>query len=250
MKQYQTSEHPSSRQRNNSPRQNNFTRSKKTQNLNQQNVIHIAPWLALTLGTMGVIAGFSSNGIQCWTTQNAFLIMLLTNDVYLGMLKKDAARAAAMIPAFNFSAWALAVFIQLGVLFFSLRIAGEFKDQMGHAQVQQTFSRRITTASKATAVQITHNRDVFFYYGIACILADCLGDYGYVFSFTDSYLFLFFWGIVLAATSTLILALAAEFLWAGYNSLRHAMAEWKATYEAVYKQQSSPRSERSQRGAD
>jgi hypothetical protein len=244
MKQYTTpQERPNSRS-------NRPSRSKQTRTLNQkQDVIHIAPWLALTLGTFAVGAGFASNGIQMWTTQNAFLIMLLTNHIYTSLLKTHPAQAAAWIPAFNFSSWALAVFIQVGALLFSLRVAGEFKEQMGHTQVQ-SLSRRITVASKATAVQITHNRDIFFYYGIACFIANCLGDYGYVFSFTDSYEFLFFWGIVLAATSTLILAMGSEFLWAGYNSLRHAMAEWKATYDAVYRQQSPARSERPQRGAD
>jgi hypothetical protein len=119
------------------------------------------------------------------------------------------------------------------VLFFTLRVAHEFKEQMSQTQGGSA-GRRIKQAGKQTAVQIAHNRDFLFYYGIACFLANCLGDYGYVFSFTDNIEFLGFWGIVLTATSTMILALGAEFLWAGYNAWRHAKAEWEATYAATY----------------
>lgn len=208
-----------------------------TRSLNQTplntGLIHIAPWLAIFLGGAGVLAGFASNGYQVWTTQNAFLIMLLTSPFYLSALKKDPAHAAGLIPTFNSSSWVLAIFIQLGVLFFTLRVAHEFKEQMSQAEGGSA-GKRIKQAGKETAVQVAHNRDFLFYYGIACFLANCLGDYGFVFSFTDNIEFLAFWGIVLTATSTMILALGAEFLWAGYNAWRHAKAEWDATYAAAY----------------
>ena len=203
---------------------------RKTRNLNQKHtplntgLIHFSPLLAILLGGVGVLAGLGSNCFQVMTTMNAFLIMLMTSPFYVNMLKRDPAHAVGLISTFNGSSFVLAVFIQLGVLFFTLRVAHTFKEQI--ATKQGSTSGRIQQASRSTAVQIAHNRDFLFYYGIACFLANCLGDYGYVYSFTDNIEFLGIWGIVLTATSTLILALAAEFLWAGYNAWRHASAEW------------------------
>lgn len=210
--------------------------SNKTRNLNQAplntGLIHISPVFALLMGVVGFGGGLLSNGVQVWTTQNAFMIMLMTSGVYLNMLKKDPVHAAGLIPIFNGSSWILAAFIQLGVLFFTLRVAHEFKEQMSKTQGNSA-GRRLGQAGRQTAVAIVHNRDFFFYYGIACFIANCLGDYGFVFSFTDSVEFLAIWGIALTATSTMIMALGAEFLWAGYNAWRHARAEWEATYVAA-----------------
>ncbi len=195
-------------------------------------VIHIPPFLAIFLGVVGFIVALTSNGVQVWTSQNAALIKLVTSDVYLNMLKHDAAHAAGLIPTFNGVSWFLAICIQLGVLFFTLRVTQDFKEQM--SKTQGKIGSRVKSATKATAVQVAHQRDFLFYYGCGCFIANCYGDYTFVWSFTDSVEFLIAWGIALTATSTLILAIAAEFLWAGYNALRYAMAEWKATYDAVY----------------
>lgn len=189
--------------------------------------IHIAPWLSMFLGGAGVIVGFVSNGWQVFTSASAFLIMLLTNNVYLSQLKKDPTKAAGLIPTFNSSSWFLAICIQVGVLFFTLRVDHEFKEQLAMASSSQ---HRFKQATKSTAVQIAHNRDFLFYYGILCFIANCLGDYGFVQSFTDSLEFLLFWGVVLTATSTMILALGGEFLWAGYRSFKVAQAEWSGNH--------------------
>lgn len=194
-------------------------------------VIHIPPFFALLLGGAGFVVGLISNCVQVWTSQNAAVINLVTSDVFVTMLKRDPAHAAGLIPTFNGTSWFLAIAIQLGVLFFTLRVTHDFKEQM--SKTQGKMGARVKAATKATAVQVAHQRDFLFYYGCGCFIANCYGDYTFVWSFTDSVTFLIAWGIVLTATSTLIMAVGAEFLWAGYNALRYAMAEWKAAGEAA-----------------
>jgi hypothetical protein len=195
-------------------------------------LIHIPPFLAIILGLAGFSAGGISNVAQMWTSQNAAVIKLLTSDVYLHLLKTDPKHAASLIPTFNLCSWFLAICIQLGVIFFTLRVTQDFKEQLAHTQGKAI--SRIKSATKATAVEVTHQRDFLFYYGSACFIANCYGDYTFVWSFTDSVEFLIAWGLVLTATSTVIWAIGSEFLWAGFSAFMHAIAEWKGSYDAAY----------------
>jgi hypothetical protein len=195
-------------------------------------MIHIPPFLAIILGLAGFGGGATSNVVQMWTSQNAAVIKLLTSDVYLHLLKTDPKHAAGLVPEFNLISWFLAICIQIGVIFFTLRVTQDFKEQLAHTQGK--LGTRLKSATKATAVEVAHQRDFLFYYGCGCFIANCYGDYTFVWSFTDSVEFLIAWGLVLTATSTIIWAIGAEFLWAGFSAFMHAIAEWKGTYDAAY----------------
>jgi hypothetical protein len=207
-------------------------------------LIHIPPFLAIILGVAGFGGGGTSNIVQMWTSQNAAVIKLLTSDVYQHMLKTDPKHAASLVPMFNLTSWFLAFCIQLGVIFFTLRVTQDFKEQLAHTQGKAL--SRIKSATKATAVEVAHQRDFLFYYGCGCFIANCYGDYTFVWSFTDSVEFLIAWGLVLTATSTIIWAIGAEFLWAGFSAFMHAIAEWKGTYDAAYSAAGGKRSHQRQ----
>jgi len=194
-------------------------------------IIHVSPLLAFILGGAGIICGIVSNFTQGWTSFNAFDIMLMGNGLYLGILKRDPVHATGMIPTFNFASLILAAFFQVGVLLFTLRIDDEFKRQLSQAKSQGAPGRRrgraYGGAVRQTAVQIAHNRDFLFYYGIMCFVVNCLGDYEFISSFTDDVFFLFFWAAALTATSTLILAVGFEKFWAGWETYQAAKEQWK-----------------------
>jgi len=207
-------------------------------------LIHTPPFLAIILGLAGFCGGGTSNVVQMWTSQNAAVIKLLTSDVYQRMLTTDPRHAASLVPMFNLTSWFLAFCIQLGVIFFTLRVTQDFKEQLAHTQGKAL--SRIKSATKATAVEVAHQRDFLFYYGCGCFIANCYGDYTFVWSFTDSVEFLIAWGLVLTATSTIIWAIGAEFLWAGFSSFMYAIAEWKGTYDAAYSTAGGQRSRQRQ----
>jgi hypothetical protein len=61
-------------------------------------------------------------------------------------------------------------------------------------------------------------------YGSICFVANCIGDYGFIATYSNNGLILFFWGLVLTAGSTMGLMEGSQYLWSGYRAwLNHKL---------------------------
>jgi hypothetical protein len=201
-------------------------RSSRQAALHSANVI-VSPILALIFGGGGTILGFGTNVWQIWTSEVSFMIMITAKGGWLDFLPVATSTGDA---SFNHGAvsvgisWLLAIAVQFGVAFFSLRVDREFLENLHQAQGERK-GQRVKEATKKTFVAIAHNRDFFFYYGVVCFALDGLGDYQFCITLTGNIVFLAVYGLILMATSTLILAIAAEWLWAGIKAFLNAWAE-------------------------
>lgn len=207
------------------------------QPIHSANVV-VSPILALIFGGGGVILGFGTNGLQVWTSNVSFMIMITARGGLLNFLP------VATDATFNRGAisevisWLLAFAIQFGVIFFSLRVDREFLQQLHEAPGEKK-GQRVKEATKKTVVAIAHNRDFFFYYGMTCFGLDGLGDYQFCIRLTGNIIFLAVYGLILMATSTLILAMAAEWLWAGIRAFLNAWAEAQENARRASKSQAA-----------
>jgi len=213
--------------------QQHYSRKKNAQTvvLNDGNLhdgkITASPVLALFFGVVGTATCITSNVWQVYTTNTGFQQMILDTTGFFGFLNMlPQNRASANKGLINPLCWFLAIAIQLGVAFFSLRATREFRQQLSHADGNT--AERVWHAAKATTVEIMHNKDFFFYYGLVCLAMDGLGDYAFVTTLTGNVIFLALYGLILMATSTIMFALATEWLWIGIEGFINAWAQANA----------------------
>jgi hypothetical protein len=208
--------------------------------IHSANVI-VSPILAILFGGPGVLLGLATNGWQVWTSVISFVIMITAKGGWLNFLPIAPSTGDA---SFNHGAvtqgisWLLAIAVQFGVAFFSLRVDREFLQQLHQAQGEKK-GERVRDATKKTFVAVAHNRDFFFYYGMICFGLDGLGDYQFCITLTGNIVFLAVYGVILMATSTLILAIAAEWLWAGVKAFLNAWAEAHENARHAHKSQAA-----------
>lgn len=179
---------------------------------------HTAPWLMFLLGGLGVFIGVVTNLTQVWTSFSAFQLMLDTGSVFTHL---KLAEQAKVMPVHTAIAAVIALCVQTGVLFVAFRVDVAWKRRRveGHQSL------------RATAVEIAHQPTLLLLYGAVCFVANCIGDYGFVSTFTDSLLILFFWGLSLTAGATLILMEAAQYLWSGYRAYKAYHAQMVSIHQ-------------------
>ena len=164
------------------------------------------------LGGLGLFFGIMTNLTQLWTSFSAFLDMLVTGSVYLHLKSADQAKVMSVL---IIMAAVIAIGVQTGVLFVAFRVDTTWKRKRAEGP----------HALRATAVELAHQPTLLLLYGAVCFIANCIGDYGFVTTYTDSLLVLFFWGLVLTAGSTLLLMEAAQYLWSGFRAYQAYKAQ-------------------------
>lgn len=191
--------------------------------------VMVSPLLALLFGGPGVLLGLATNWWQIWTSDISFIIMITAKGGWLNFLPVASSSGDVYFnhaQVTNGISWLLAFAIQFGVAFFSLRVDREFLEHLNQAQGEKK-GQRVKEATKKTFVAVTHNRDFFFYYGVFCFALDGLGDYQFCIKLTGNIVFMAIYGLLLMGTSTLVLAIAGEWLWAGVQAFLNAWAEAK-----------------------
>jgi hypothetical protein len=184
---------------------------------------HTSPWLMFFLGGLCLLIAIMTNCTQIWTSFSAFLTMLTTGSVFLHLKSADQSRA---LPALLVIAGVIALSVQTGVLMVAFRVDVTWRKARAEGNA------KILQQAAATAVELAHQPTLILIYGAICFVANCLGDYGFIFTYSDSALVLFFWGLVLTAGSTLGLMEGSQYLWSGYRAwLNH-----KAQYAHIQQQ--------------
>ena len=170
---------------------------------------HTSPWLMFFLGGLCLLIAIITNCTQVWTSFSAFLTLLTTGTVFTHLRPADQAR---VIPALLIIAGVIALSVQAGVLMVAFRVDVSWRKTRAEGNA------KILKQAAATAVELSHQPTLLLIYGAICFVANCIGDYGFIFTYSDSGLVLFFWGLVLTAGSTLGLMEGAQYLWSGYRA--------------------------------
>jgi len=181
-------------------------------------MLHVPPGSLFTLAAFGILIGIGSNVWQAFTTFAAFLHLFVDGGVYqaLGLAGQRTA-----LPILIIVCGLIAISFQLSILYLVFRIE--------HSWKERTIYGKGMDAIRGMAVEITHQVPLVLIWGGIGFLADTVGDYTFLSLYTNSPFLLFMYGTSLYASSTIMLAAAVEYYWAG----RVAWAKWIAFQHAL-----------------
>lgn len=171
-----------------------------------------APGLMFFLGGAGISMWTLAVLCQILTTMAALIKEVVTSDVYKKIPPGQQGWTLAIVVLASF---ALALIIETVVVFAAIRVDIAWKK--GWRESSKSF--------KAAAVEVAHQPTLLFFIAIIFFVANCLGDYGFVYSFTDSWYFLFFWGLGLTVGATMLLPESAQYWWSGMTAKAEFMAK-------------------------
>jgi hypothetical protein len=179
------------------------------------------PGLLFALGGFGLIGWLVATSMQMWTTGNAFFLKVY-DDPYFQSLPRS--QQGAMMPWAILASAVIALIVQIAVNFVTVRVDIAWK---------HGYRKDGKKSIKSAAVEVVHQPTLMLAIGGFCHIADGLGDYGYVWSFTHSYLFLGFWGFVCLVGGTIFLPESAQYIWAGFAALREHQQSPQGTTPAT-----------------
>jgi hypothetical protein len=173
--------------------------------------VHNPPGAMLTIGWIGVVAGFGSNVWQMLTTILAFLLLF------------SAGRSATINPLdITFWICALIAFsFQFALIMLVFRIDSTWKKH----KVNGTGSKKhqgAANAFRATAVEIAQQVSLVLIWGALAFVIDTIGDYTFIGSKTANLdmvtaaFIIFCYAVALYALSTVAFVRSIEYLWAGF----------------------------------
>ncbi|MGH2478063.1 MAG: hypothetical protein ACRDHW_00190 [Ktedonobacteraceae bacterium] len=170
--------------------------------------LHLPAGVMFTLGLVGALVGICANFWQMFTSFTAFFALFLTDPRYAQMKPLDKAAAQPMISAI---CALIAISFQISILFLVFRINHDWK-----AERQAGVMGLI--ALKRTAVEVTQHIPLVVVWGLLGLVADTVGDYTFIALYSDSFFLIFMYAAALYASSTIMLAQAFQYFWAGYQT--------------------------------
>ncbi len=176
---------------------------------------HTSPGLAFLLGGLGCFLALVTNLTQMWTSSSAFGEWFTGGAIYQHLKLADQVR---VLPIINAAAWVMAFGVQVGVLFVAFRVDVTWRKARADGKVGKAATGDTEPAVRRTAVEMVSYENLLYVYGGVCFVANCIGDYSFITTYTDNWLAVFFWGMVLTAGSTLLLMETAQYLWSGYRA--------------------------------
>jgi hypothetical protein len=176
---------------------------------------HTSPGLAFFLGGLGCLLALVTNLTQMWTSASAFGEWFTGGAIYQHLKLADQLR---VLPIINAASWVIAFGVQVGVLFVAFRVDVTWRKARAEGKVGKAAPGDTEPVVRRTAVEMVSYENLLFAYGGVCFVANCIGDYGFITTYTDNWLAVFFWGLVLTVGSTLLLMEAAQYLWSGYRA--------------------------------
>lgn len=177
----------------------------------QQDTLHVPPSGMFALGWLGIAGGIATNILQVITSFVAFLVLFVTGRVYITMPASAQAKALPFIIAI---CGLMAVAFQLGVLYLAFRVQRTWKE------TKQSYGASVSDAGalREATIQIVRHTNFITVWGIISFIADGVGDYTFIFQYSDSWFLLLAYGLVMYAMSTIMLMEAMQFVWAGMVS--------------------------------
>lgn len=180
-----------------------------------------APGFMFFMGGLGIFAWFIAGVAQVITTIVAFVRDTISNDIYKHMSSAEQAQA---LPLIIIACIAMAILIQIFVNIAAVRLDLSWKKGSNQAGGDGQLPLNRFAKMKAAAVEVSHQPALILIFGGVFFVANGIGDYGFCYSFTDSWIFLFFWGTILAVCGTILLPESAEYIWSGLMARGEANA--------------------------
>ena len=171
--------------------------------------IFVPPASMFVLGAIGVLVGAGANLWQMFTSFSAFQHIFVTGSIYKSM---DANTQSAALPIINVICALISISFQLAILYLVFRIERTWKETKAHSTAKGV------DVAKHTAVEVVQHVPLVLVWGVLGFIADTVGDYTFISLYSNDPFILFMYGSALYASSTIMLARAIEFIWAGIIS--------------------------------
>ena len=194
-----------------SPQQPQGQNSKVTRRL-PDNTVHNPPGAMLTIGWIGVIAGFGSNVWQMLTTVFAFLLMFSAGRS-MAINPGDVIFWVCALIAFSFQFALIMLVFRIDTTWKKHKVSGSGSSKKHHGAGE---------AFRATAVEVVQQVSLVLIWGALAFIIDTIGDYTFIGSKTDrldattAVFIIFCYAVALYALSTIAFVRSIEYLWAGY----------------------------------